>query len=409
MKRKLISQMRNEWRSNLWMIIELIIVGPILFGIFGVFVTLAYVHQPPKGIDFTDIYCGHIRFKPQDASTYKAYPDSAHNPGTDLEILLANVKSNPHVESLGVGRNAIPYNYNYNGYQLCCQFDDSTQFYDGNVRYMSPDMIRTFRLTGYKGETSEALATMVDEDKILISAADRAFDHSDPEKWVGKQAWCRWDTATVCYVGAMINGIRRTDYEPLFNGVIIRKPPFNYISEIAVRVKPGHGDEFMKSLKTDDLEFGNAYISNLQSIEKRKDAAHRHVSTIVRNLSACALFVMIVIFLGFLGSFWYRTQQRIPELAIRKVNGATNANLFRRFISEGLLLLLLSAPFIAGLVSILISAAAPEFESIFVPAWLIWLMLPATLAVLALMIAAGIWMPARKAMNINPALALKDQ
>ena len=123
----------------------------------------------------------------------------------------------------------------------------------------------------------------------------------------------------------------------------------------------------------------------------------------MRNLSACAAFVLIAVFLGFLGSFWYRTQQRIPELALRKVNGATDTDLFRRSISEGLILLCVATPFIVGIAALL--SDLPDDLGLTLPAWLMWSMIPVTLVLLALMICGGIWLPARKAMKINPAAA----
>ena len=41
MKRKLLSQMRNEWRSNVWMTVELVVVGTVLFAIAGGLASLA--------------------------------------------------------------------------------------------------------------------------------------------------------------------------------------------------------------------------------------------------------------------------------------------------------------------------------------------------------------------------------
>ena len=38
-----------------------------------------------------------------------------------------------------------------------------------------------------------------------------------------------------------------------------------------------------------------------------------------------------------------------------------------------------------------------------------WLAMSVSVVLLTIMIVAGIWMPARKAMAINPASALKDQ
>ena len=133
------------------------------------------------------------------------------------------------------------------------------------------------------------------------------------------------------------------------------------------------------------------------------------MSTLTRNMSACAVFVLVTVFLGFLGSFWYRTQQRVPEVALRKVAGATSTGIFRRFISEGLMLLGFATPFIA----ILIFWAMRLFKDTEVlyicPQWLLWAVAAMTIAVMAVMVALGIWAPAVKAMKINPAEALKDQ
>lgn len=408
MKRKLIIQMRNEWRSNLWMTIELVIVGVVLWGVFSVFAGIAYLHQPPKGVDFTDIYIASIGYIPKEASTYKAYDDTLHNQLTDLETLLANLKANPYVESAGTGNSAIPYNFNYSGFQMHCKVGDSVQHYMGFMRDMSPDMVRTLRITGVNGETSEELARAVEEGLFLISTYDGSRYESTPELWAGREAWIGQDSSQVKQIGPLIHGIRRSDYEPVFGGVIVADNGW-YPSELAVRVKPGKGRDFMNSLKADDLEFGNVYASNVESIEDRKDVAHSDVHDMINNLIACALFVMISVFLGFLGSFWYRTQQRVPELALRKVNGATNADLFRRFISEGMLLLCAATPFIVGLATLLVLQFDALGNIVPVPDSLIWVMIPVTLAVLAMMIAGGIWLPARKAMKINPAEALKDQ
>ncbi len=407
MKRKLIQQMRNEWRSNLWMMTELVIVGVVLWFVFAVFAGIISLHQKPKGIDYTDVYFGQIGTIGKDADTFKAYKDSTHNYWTDLEALINNLKTNPYVESIGTGNNAIPYNFNYSGWVIHCAVGDTIQDYSGNMREMTPDMIRTLRLTGLNGETSDELAAMVEEGKFLISTYDKSWYKNDPKQWVGREATIGQDS-TLIQIGVLINGIRRSDYEPVFGGVIVSDRGW-YPSELALRVKPGKGREFMESLKADDLEFGNVYLYNVQSVDNRKESAHLEVHNVVRNLTACAAFVMIAVFLGFLGSFWYRTQQRVPELAMRRVNGATDSDLFRRFISEGLLMLAMSSPFIIGIITLLITSIDMEEIMSVISSKVMWLAVPVTLAVLALMIVAGVWLPARKAMKINPAEALKDQ
>lgn len=409
MKRKLITQMRNEWRSNIWMSVELIIVGVVLFAIFAILAFYAYSHQSPKGIDFTDIYVGNIGTIDSESTSYKQYPDSLHNYKTDLEMLKANLSGNPYVESVGTGINAIPYNFNHHGVMISTTEADTTIHYYGNRRFMDPDLVKTLRLTGYNGESPEKLAKMVEDNILLISTFDYEDDQALMKKWVGHETYFGRDTAEVYSVGALINGIRRVDFEPQYSGVLIVNVPEDRIPyEVAVRVKPGKGREFMESLDESYLEFGNVYVSNMTSIENRKEEAHRQFVTTIRNLTICILFLMVAVFLGILGSFWYRTQQRVPEIALRKVNGATNRNILCRILTEGLLLLLAAAPVIALIIGILLSKININ-EYIGSPLWLVWAMLPVTLVVLALMIIAGIVFPAVKAMKVNPAEALKDQ
>lgn len=410
MKRKLTQQMRNEWRNNLWMIIELIIVGGVLWAVFSIFAMQIRLHTNPKDVDFNDIYVCYTGYIPKGSSTHIEYTDSLHSAYTDLDNLIANLESNPYVESIGAGDNAIPSNYNYLGTSYDVNDDETGEkhTYSGNIRRMSPAMVRTLRITGVKGETPEQLADMIEEGKIIISKFNKQyFDNDDPDKFIGKQALKGQDSTIVVTVGALIEGYSRTDYEPL-GGMIISKLT-DFPSELAIRVKPGTGRKFLDSLTADDMEFGNVYIKCTRPIDDIREVAHREMSTLTRNMSACAVFVLVTVFLGFLGSFWYRTQQRVLEVALRKVAGATSTGIFRRFISEGLMLLGFATPFIA----ILIFWAMRLFKDTEVlyicPQWLLWAVAAMTIAVMAVMIALGIWAPAVKAMKINPAEALKDQ
>lgn len=412
MKRKLIQQMRNEWRSNLWMGIELVIVGFVLWAIFTFSGFMSYLHKEPVGFDLTDIYIGEIRSIPEEATTYTPYPDSLHSDRTDLESLMNHLRNNPYVEIIGTGINAIPYNFNFSGNEMSANIDGQRQIYYGNVRMMSPDLIRAIHLQGINGETSEELATMIDNGQILLSTYEATHNEiqADPTIWRGRDIFWSYDSTRVEHVGAVINGIRRSDYEPSF-GVIVTNLTNRWLpDELVIRVKPGKGRDFLASVKGSDLEFGNVYVSNLQSSEQRRDQAHLTIKSNRDAMIVSAAFVMVAVFLGFLGSFWYKTQQRVPELALRKVNGATSASLFRRLISEGMILLAVAGAIIAVLGGFILSRIdlAAEIGMSF-PAWIPWAMFAVALAALALMIVAGIALPASKAMKINPAQALKDQ
>lgn len=402
--------MCHEWRSNLWMIIELAIVGIILWGVFSIFATIIYCYRPPKGVDFNNVCIGRIGYIPESATSYKQYPDTMYTKVTDLDKICSNLRSNPYVESVGLGENALPYSFSYYGSSYQTNIADSVQIYYCNERYMNPDMVRTLRFTGVNGESSEALAAVIERGEWLISKYINAPTVSTPELWVGKEIQSTYDSTKVYRVGALIEGFSRADFEPMHGGVMIQPLKEDCPSQIAVRVQPGTQQKFLSSLKKEDLKFGNVYVTNMMTIEDCRESANHDIDVVIRNTTACALFVMIAVFLGFLGSFWYRTQQRVPEIALREVNGATKAQIFRRFLGEGMILLLVAALPITAFVAWALLYGSPDmFEIRYWLPELWWWMLPVTLAVLALMIVAGIWFPARKAMKINPAEAIKDQ
>ena len=119
----------------------------------------------------------------------------------------------------------------------------------------------------------------------------------------------------------------------------------------------------------------------------------------LRNYCIGMGFLLLNIFLGLLGTFWFRTQQRRGEIALHKVNGATNRAVFARLLSEGLLLLL-----IVTMPALLIdlNLAKAELNSLLLCA-------AASFVLIALMIVIGIWYPARRAMRVQPAEALHDE
>ena len=119
--------------------------------------------------------------------------------------------------------------------------------------------------------------------------------------------------------------------------------------------------------------------------------------------------MLLNIFLGLLGTFWFRTQQRRSEIALHKAHGATDRAIFSRLLSEGLLLLAVVTP-----IALVIdwNLAHMELNSWRNNTTLEWdrLLLCAAISfvLIALMIAIGIGIPARKAMKVQPAEALHD-
>ncbi|MDE6384056.1 MAG: FtsX-like permease family protein [Paramuribaculum sp.] len=410
MKRNLLQQMRNEWRSNVWMTLELTIVSLILWFLFSSLWSLFNVRLLHKGYDVDDLYATKIKIVDSQSSLYEPY-DSLHSPFTDLELLISNLRENPNIEVIGVGRNIITYNYNYYGTEL--SYDTLT--YPGNLRQLSPDVIRAYKLGAPDGTTTDQLAGIIERGDLIISKSD--YDDNDaynPEPFIGKDVILGRDSSCVRHIAAEAYGLRRADYEPQ-RGVIYAPLSTNdWPEQMIIRIVIGRDKEFLESLTPANKRIGNVYLPEIKSLASYREIAHLSINITIRSFLICATFLLVVIFLGFLGTFWFRTQERVDEIAIRMVNGASRRDIFRRFIGEGMLLLCIST-IIAIPIELLMVHYGLLSDMMISPTEItlksasIYQAMAITVLLMMLLIIAGIWLPARKAMNVDPAQALKDQ
>lgn len=408
--------MRNEWRSNIWIITELVVVSGVLWFIFIFFGTVLHTRMQKYGYDTSNICVASIQCVPNDSKSYTPY-EGDRDINTDFQMLLANLRDNPNVEYVGFGSNILPYQFNYWGSRVNYADRDTVYTYDVNVRTVSPDVIRALKIEGCNGMTTEQIARVIERGEMVLGPSEYKFDGVPAaDVFLGKEVFTN-DTARLTKVGALACGIRRSDYEPLWGGVLYQPVSMYYPqvkgyfpSDLIIRVKPGKTAGFLASLKTADKQVGNVYLSGLRSMDKMKEEVHFSVNTSIRNFSVGAVFLFVIVFLGFLGTFWFRVQQRVGEIAIRKVNGATAPQIFRRLLGEGMILLGIATVIAVPLELILshyniiplaevfqTEVGNIRFESMAV-----------TFVTLAVMITGGVWFPARAAMKINPALALKD-
>ena len=410
MKRKLFNQIKNEGGNNIWMIVELAIVTGAIWFLLVLCWQSGRARFLPKGYDISDVYAVSIKTIDKNSPDYQSPADSAKYDYIGARnVLLSNIRKNSLVEAAGLSENAFPYIFSaYNTFSRVWGSNDSIT-YNGNRRIMSPSMARVFRLNSLTGKTVEQLEDMLNQGKVLISDNIESEEKGyNPKEWINKKIILYLDSVHLYEVGDVISHMRRSEYEYPFGGTFV--VPFLEDSvwswEMAIRVKPGKGREFLEAFKTDPnlSHYGNVYLTDLTSFKDIREEAQHSVNTELTSKLVLIFFLLVVIFLGLLGTFWFRMQQRKGEVAIRIVCGATRAQIFRRVISEGLILLLFG--------SILISAVLwPFYKKLQTPLnWetiLICELL--AIALVALGVIVSLWWPARKIMNIEPASAIKEE
>ena len=412
MTKKLLTQIKNEWLSNLWLALELLVVSVVMWYVVDYLYTRAATYLEPRGFNIEHCYLielGELTPKSPDYMPDKSRDDTH----ADIAELVERLRRRPEVEAVSLSQNSYPYNGSNSSGEVRY---DTLQSPEWTIRRMvTPDFVRVFRYQGTRGETPEQLAEMLERGEFLASDnLYRKYDHKLTE-FVGKRFQLFGDTTKTYQLGAALQNVRYHDYDQARSSYcFLAKQSFYYVGlELCVRVREGQDNNFITKLKEDSesqFRIGNLFISEIRSFHDIRRNFQQAWTNDIRNYVMGMGFLLLNIFLGLLGTFWFRTQQRRAEIALHKAHGATDGAIFRRLLSEGLLLLAVVTP-----IALVIdwNLAHLELNSWRNGTTLEWdrLLLCAGISfvLMALMIAIGIGIPARKAMKVQPAEALHDE
>ena len=414
MNKKLFAQIKNEWRSNTWLAIELLLVSVVMWYITDRLYCTAATYLEPRGFDTEHCYLIQMGKLNEKSPDYVAYQNQ-RDEHRDVKELLNRLQRRPDVEAASLSLNAYPYNRNNSTTTMQLQGDSVIVGGWFIRRLVTPDFVQVFRYEGVNGETPEQLAQMLEEDKIL--ASENIYDSYGRKlrDYQGKPFHWGGDTTNTQILGTALKTVRYDDYQQAkFCYSMVARLWGNDVSqELCVRVRPEHDQDFIARLKAESesqYRIGNVFISDIRSFKDIRANFQQSQTNGTRTLFVGMAFLLVNIFLGLLGTFWFRTQQRKSEIALHKAHGATNQMVFKRLLSEGWLLLLLITP-LALIIDFNLAHAeltawyngtTLEWDRLFICAFI-------SFALIALMIAVGIGIPARKAMKIDPAEALHDE
>ena len=412
MTKKLLAQIKNEWLSNLWLALELLVVSVVMWYVVDYLYTRAATYLEPRGFNIEHCYLielGELTPKSPDYTPNKS-TDDTH---ADITELIERLRRRPEVEAVSLSQNSYPYNGSNSTDPVRY---DTLQSPEWTIRRMvTPDFVRVFRYQGAHGETPEQLTEMLERGEFLASNnLYRKYDHKLTE-FVGKRFQLFGDTTKTYKLGAALQDVRYHDYDQARSSYcFLAKQSFYWVGmELCVRVREGQDNDFiMKLKKASESQFrvGNLFISEIRSFHDIRRNFQQAWTNDIRNYVMGMGFLLLNIFLGLLGTFWFRTQQRRSEIALHKAHGASVRDIFYRLLCEGWLLLLLVTP-LALVIDY--NIANLELNSWRNGTTLEWdrLLLCAGISfvLIALMIAIGIGIPARKAMKVQPAEALHDE
>lgn len=434
--KSLLSQIRNEWRANLFLLVELLLVFAVLWYVVDWVAVTARVYRAPMGFDTEHCYNLSFNLLTPQSALYNSELTAEDDIDAFLEI-ADRLRHRPGVESVTVSQNCFPYNEGSNSMRIYVQ--DTVGVTAWQI-WSDPEYYRVFRYSAVDGIGAEkengrnedvytSLVAGITDRSIVISSnvTDRypELAMEDARPLLGHEVPLLYPDAERRFRIAAVGRPVRSNHFTTANqwggayiGVILNRDALvnelgspRYV-QISLRLHPEADHDFPEALMQDAdhlYRVGNVYLLDVQSFDHLRRVNELEDVNEVRTNICILAFLLLNIFLGVIGTFWFRTQQRRREVALRMAMGSSRRSIFIRLMSEGILLLTVAAipaAVIAANVGIaeLVDVSKMPFTTgrFLLAALLAWLLM-------ALMIIAGIWYPARKAMKLQPAEALHDE
>lgn len=433
MKRDLLKQMGNQWRDNFWLTLELLIVAAVIGIVSMTIVRELEVYTRPMGTGSTEgIFVINVDEIAKQAPDYVDYGEDQQKVvelvARDKGRMLAAIRESKNVETVGLSQNGVPYQLNNSGgrFELLEPSGiarvDTTPYYT-NMRYITPNLVKVLGIEPIGGYTQADIEKALSNEQIVVSDF-RKLPEEMVKHFAGKKmvaAGYDEDPNRTSYafpIGGLVRNMRRMAYEePLQATMLVGLKDGDpntvaFVREWVVKVKPGQEEAFLRefSENAEMRRAGNFVTRQPVSLDSMKKAVHTESANNQNLLITAMVFLLLIVFLGLLGSFWYRISQREGEIAIRQVTGATKGDILRRIFAEGMILLLI-AWIPATVIDYVMMEKVFEWSDYSRISRLGGVAIASafTLLSMTVIILLGLWFPARKAMRVEPVEALKDE
>lgn len=418
MIKHILTIIKNERKQNIGLWIELLIVSVFLWYIVDdVYVTL-YNYNRPLGFDTEHTYIMHLGRLSENSPEY-IQDIPAETAVGHLRTALERIEQNPMIEAASISQNSSPHIGSNRSQSM---YRDTIQTrYSVLNRTVTPNFFKVFKYRSTNGNTDELVQALERGELVLsIDVANELFTAN--ESPVGKQvSFSKSDSANLYRVGA-ISEIVRYDNFSNWNSYFARQMDNEFLKmftgewvgglEFCVRVKPEQDHDFIRRFReemTRQLRLGNYYLGDIQSIPTNKKAYQKDDINDLKMRMFVILFLLINIFLGVTGIFWFRTQHRRSEIGLRISLGDTPRQVLKKQYIEGLLLLTMA---IIPAMIVMYILGREDIVNIYLMKFTTGRYIigfAITYLLLAIMIIVGIWFPPHKAIKVSPADALRDE
>lgn len=397
----------NERKANAWIFLELLIVSFCMWFLVDKLYTSYVFYNQPTDLNIENVYRAKWSIVDSCSSEYNT-SDEMRQKSVRLQLMgLKDIISRyKGVEAVTLSYFGAPYT----GSNIGAKYEwDSLIFSFAESRLVSEEYPLVYRMKG-KSSTSEELSQMLKENKLIISnKLSNKFFGDEPV--IGARLTCEGHEALL---GDVLESSRYEETKEMGYIVYLLLGDIDSWAmtssfSLEFRVRDNEVDGFMERFREDmgQMRYGNLFVSDISSLIDVRDLYQRNQTVDRKMRYGVIAFLLVNVFLGIIGTFWYRTEQRKREMGLRMAIGSTRNHLRYILFSEGLLILSLSY-----ILTLILSANFYFFKinlagvdsEIFIARFFI--VHAIVFALMAIMIVLGIYMPSKTTTKLNPAEVL---
>jgi len=327
-------------------------------------------------------------------------PEQADN---HFDVILEALKTDPSVKSVSTTQE-IPtaYSYNSNG------FSDVESDKEVHIQYARADagFADVYQIPIVAGRNFDDRFQATERDKVLLNeTAAKAFGWIDP---VGKRLRQKGSDQVVTVIGVM----KDFHYQGLNHSIA---PIMHFYegesglasnSYLSIRIDVRHREQVMAKLADSFKQLPSKKAFSYQWMDERVENQYTLLDGILKVTNYVALLILLIASMGLLGLSMIFAQQRVKEIGIRKVLGATVTGVVRLLSIDFVKLVLVAVVIASPIAWWMMDSWLADFAYRIDIQW--WMFAVAGLAVVVMALLTVSWQGIRAALA-NPVDSLRDE
>ena len=137
----LLKIIRAQFQSNLWLLLELLVVFVALWVMADYFIAQYVLYHQPVGFKTDRVYQATIALRSTDSPNFVAYPEGSEEPQRNFDRIVDQIRQYPDVEAVALAAYSLPYTTSNSSWGLS---HDSLKIWNVRLYEVSRDYFRVF-------------------------------------------------------------------------------------------------------------------------------------------------------------------------------------------------------------------------------------------------------------------------